>query len=153
MKTHTGSCHCKAVRFEVELDVAKATRCNCSVCMKLGSMGCIVKPAAFRLLAGDESLTKYPNQVGERRFCKTCGVFCYGSGHLAEIGGDGEAVGLAGQRVEEVLRAGGQDDLHPVARESLRDRPADASAGSRDDGCSRHVGRTPWSAAGPLAGP
>ena len=88
MKTHTGSCHCKAVRFEVELDVAKATRCNCSVCMKLGSMGCIVKPAAFRLLAGDESLTKYPNQVGERRFCKTCGVFCYGSGHLAEIGGD-----------------------------------------------------------------
>lgn len=88
MKTHTGSCHCKAVRFEVALDPAQATRCNCSICMKLGAMGCIVKPDAFRLLAGEENLAKYENRIGGRRFCKTCGVYCFSYGHLAEIGGD-----------------------------------------------------------------
>ena len=89
MKTHTGSCHCKAVRYEVTVDdISKVTRCNCSICMKLGSTGCIVKPAAFRLVAGEENLTTYPNRVGARFFCKTCGVFCYGNGHLVEIGGD-----------------------------------------------------------------
>jgi hypothetical protein len=39
---HTGSCHCGAVRFEVDADVKKgASRCNCLH----------VKPAAFRLLS------------------------------------------------------------------------------------------------------
>ena len=100
MKTHSGSCHCKAVRFEVELDVAQATRCNCSICMKLGSMGCIVKPAAFRVVAGKENLTTYANRVGARYFCKTCGVFCFGDGHLAEIGGDFVSVNV--QTLDEV---------------------------------------------------
>jgi hypothetical protein len=89
MKTHTGSCHCKAVRYEVQIEnLDKVTRCNCSICMKLGSTGCIVKPAAFRLLAGKENLTTYPNAVGARYFCKTCGVLCHGDGHLVEVGGD-----------------------------------------------------------------
>jgi hypothetical protein len=88
MKTHTGSCHCKAVRFEVDLDVTQVTRCNCSICMKLGAAGCIVKPAAFRLLAGKDVLTTYANRIGGRYFCKTCGVFCYGDGDLPEIGGE-----------------------------------------------------------------
>jgi hypothetical protein len=89
MKTRRiGSCHCKAVRFEVELDVTKVTRCNCSICMKLASMGCIVKPADFRLLAGKENLTTYPNRIGGRLFCKTCGVLCFGNGNLPELGGE-----------------------------------------------------------------
>ena len=88
MKTHTGSCHCKAVRFESELDVGQVTRCNCTICMKLGSTGCVVKPAAFRLTAGEDNLHTYPNRIGARKFCKTCGVFCFGTGTLAELGGD-----------------------------------------------------------------
>lgn len=89
MKTHTGSCHCKAVRYEVQIeDLEKVTRCNCSICMKLGATGCIVKPAAFRLLEGRENLIAYPNSVGARYFCKTCGVYTHGDGVLAEVGGD-----------------------------------------------------------------
>jgi hypothetical protein len=96
MKTHTGSCHCKAVHFEVELDVAKATRCNCSICMKLGATGCIVKPAELRLLAGEENLGVYEwgMKVAGRRFCRTCGVFVFGKGYLAELGGDFVSVNL-----------------------------------------------------------
>jgi hypothetical protein len=88
---HTGSCHCGAVRYEVELDLAKGgSRCNCSICMKLGCMGSMVKPPAFRLLAGEESLGRYSwgQQISARHFCTKCGVYVFGKGHLAQLGGD-----------------------------------------------------------------
>lgn len=86
-----GSCHCGAVRFEVELDVgAGASRCNCSICTKVSSLTTSVKPAAFTLLAGEDALGKYEwgGKTGQRYFCKTCGVHCFGRGHLKELGGD-----------------------------------------------------------------
>ena len=32
IQTYTGSCHCGAVAFTVELDTATALKCNCSIC-------------------------------------------------------------------------------------------------------------------------
>ncbi len=78
-KKHVGSCHCGAVRFEVDIDVGKgASRCNCR------------KPDAFALVAGKESVGEYVwgASVSSRFFCKHCGTYCYGSGHLAQLGGD-----------------------------------------------------------------
>jgi hypothetical protein len=89
--TRTGSCHCGAVRFSVELEPGfRAGRCNCSICMKIAQTGVIVKPSAFRLLAGEESLGRYSwgMKISTRHFCKHCGIHCFGAGHLAEIGGD-----------------------------------------------------------------
>lgn len=91
LTTHTGSCHCGAVRFEIDLEPGfQAARCNCSICMKIAQTGVILKPSAFRLLAGEESLGRYVwgMKVSTRHFCKRCGIHCFGSGHLAEIGGD-----------------------------------------------------------------
>jgi len=43
---HTGSCHCGAVRFVVHADLSQgASKCNCSICLKLGAIGRIVKPS------------------------------------------------------------------------------------------------------------
>lgn len=88
---HTGSCHCGAVRFEVALDPNfQASRCNCSICTKTAVTGTIVKPHAFRLLAGEAELGRYDWRTEKTRrfFCKHCGVHCYGAGHLEELGGD-----------------------------------------------------------------
>jgi hypothetical protein len=89
--TRAGGCHCGAVRFEVDLEHdVRASHCNCSICMKIAQTGVILKPSAFRLLAGEESIGRYVwgMKVSARHFCKHCGIHCYGAGHLAELGGD-----------------------------------------------------------------
>jgi hypothetical protein len=90
VKRHAGSCHCGSVRFEVEIDASAASRCNCSACTKTGVTGSIVKPDAFRLVAGEDSLGVYEwgAKISKRFFCTHCGVHCFARGHLAEVGGD-----------------------------------------------------------------
>jgi hypothetical protein len=95
--THQGGCHCGAVRFEVALEPDfKASRCNCSICAKLGQTGTIVKPHAFRLVSGESELGTYEwgAKISTRYFCKHCGVLCFGVGHLEQIGGDYVSVNL-----------------------------------------------------------
>jgi len=95
--THRGSCHCGKVRFEVDLDLAKgATRCNCSICTKLSTLGVIVQPGALRVTEGEDRVAGYlwGHRVATRYFCPSCGVHLYGRGHLAELGGDFASVNL-----------------------------------------------------------
>ena len=94
--THLGSCHCGAVKFEVELDATKGSRCNCTICTKIGMTGNIVKPEAFRLLAGESSTRMYEwgGKSSQRFFCSSCGIHCFARGHLKEVGGDYVSVNL-----------------------------------------------------------
>jgi hypothetical protein len=96
-KKHTGSCHCGAVRFEVEVEPgARVARCNCTICRRTGSTGTVVKPGAFRLLAGEGNLSTYEwgGRSAKRFFCKTCGVHCFAPGHLEQLGGDYVSINL-----------------------------------------------------------
>jgi len=74
---YTGSCHCRAVTFEVEApETIIAQDCNCSICSKAGFLHLIVPKTKFRLLSGDDNLTRYTFNTGvaKHRFCWVCGI-------------------------------------------------------------------------------
>lgn len=94
----SGSCHCGAVRFRCELDLAApTTRCNCSICAKARYWLAPVPAADFQLLSGADELAEYrfgSHGIGHR-FCRTCGIKTFGEANHPAFGGRffGVAVG------------------------------------------------------------
>ena len=89
LKTYSGSCHCRAVRFEADLDLTQNSyRCNCSICRRTRFWPAIARPEGFRLLAGADEMTEYRfnTRKNQHFFCKHCGVCCFGVGNDTPIG-------------------------------------------------------------------
>ncbi len=87
-----GGCHCRAVRFEVDLpDAFEVEDCNCSICAMSGNIHVIVPSSRFRLLSGADKLTEYRFNTGNarHRFCQTCGVKSF---YIPRSNPDGYAV-------------------------------------------------------------
>jgi hypothetical protein len=133
LKTHSGSCHCGAVRFEADVDVAQGMiKCNCSSCAKARSWLAFVPASRYRLTAGAEFQANYqwtppgkPAPTIEFHFCKICGIRTPGRGEC-DKGGAFYAVQvpLLNDVDPEELAAGPVqyvDGLHdPTARRPIR---------------------------------
>src|SRR5436190_3570721 len=88
-RTYHGSCHCGAVTFEADLDLTQPTyRCNCSICRRTRFWPAVAMPGQFRLLTGAAELTEYRfnTRKNVHRFCRTCGVRCFGEGGETPMG-------------------------------------------------------------------
>lgn len=79
LTTYKGSCHCGAVRFEVQTTLSPALRCNCSLCKRKGAVMAAVAPEHFTLLSGEDHLTLYQamTRIAKHYFCRVCGIYTF----------------------------------------------------------------------------
>jgi len=74
-----GSCHCGAVRFQVEAEITELTTCDCSLCVKKNAVMAKVHEHALTITAGEEALSLYRWNTGVARhyFCSRCGIYTF----------------------------------------------------------------------------
>lgn len=74
---YTGSCHCGAVKFEVDApEQIEVEDCNCSICAKSGFLHLILPLSKFKLRSGRGFLETYTFNTGvaKHTFCRVCGI-------------------------------------------------------------------------------
>jgi len=81
MRYH-GSCHCGRIAFTAEGEIDTLMECNCSICIKRGSLLWFVPRAQFSLETPEANVATYTfNQHKIRHhFCPTCGCAPYAEG-------------------------------------------------------------------------
>jgi hypothetical protein len=69
------SCHCGAVRLEIEAALDMVTDCACSICRKLGMLWAYYAPRQVRIVppSGATFIYKRGEKKLEFHTCKTCG--------------------------------------------------------------------------------
>lgn len=72
----TLSCHCGAIRLEVNAELGELTECNCSTCARHGFLHWKMKPQNLRLATPRSGLSTYVWRFATEghHFCKTCGT-------------------------------------------------------------------------------
>ncbi|PKF76575.1 aldehyde-activating protein [Vibrio sp. vnigr-6D03] len=77
---YQGSCHCKAVQFEIQTsEIIEALQCNCSVCIRKNAI--MSKKSfgkeEFSLISGKEHLSVYRwgDHDVNHYFCNVCGIY------------------------------------------------------------------------------
>ena len=79
MPHYNGSCHCGAIRFEIEAVIDRVTECNCSICRKKGILHLRVPQGKFRRLSDETQLGTYQfgTKIAKHHFCKICGIHTF----------------------------------------------------------------------------
>jgi hypothetical protein len=88
-KIYKASCHCGKIVIEAALDLTQPSfRCNCSICRRNRFWPTVALPEGFRLIAGEDELTKYTFGSGRNHhfFCRHCGVRVFGIGNDTPMG-------------------------------------------------------------------
>ena len=81
LQTERGTCHCKAVEFEVELvnGFENLRRCNCSLCSRKGAVMASVPVDRLRVVRGEDKLSLYQWNTKQAKhfFCSICGIYTH----------------------------------------------------------------------------
>jgi len=72
----TGSCHCGRIAFEVEGEPKEVLACNCSICLRKGSLLWFVPRPKLHLRTPETDMSTYTfnKHVIRHHFCPTCGI-------------------------------------------------------------------------------
>lgn len=83
---YTGECHCGAVQFAVEDTPRWLTRCNCSICRRIGALWFHTTPTNVTVTAAEDMLAGYStgDKILEIMRCKNCGC----TTHWVPLNGD-----------------------------------------------------------------
>lgn len=80
-QTVKGTCHCKAVEFEVDLinGHENIRRCNCSMCSRRGAIMAGVTVDRLRVTRGEDKLSLYQwnTKIARHYFCSICGIYTH----------------------------------------------------------------------------
>jgi hypothetical protein len=90
----TATCHCGAVRIEVDDTPTYLNECHCSICRRYGVRWAYYAPSAVRIISAADAIEMYSH--GERNLgfyrCASCGCVT----HWSELGQPGDRMGLNG---------------------------------------------------------
>ena len=123
MATYRGSCHCEAVRFEVEGEIGDVSVCNCSICSRTAYLHWEVDPEQFKLLAGEAAIRNYQfgTMTSKNYFCGNCGISAFRRSRSAP------------DKVDINLRCVEGVDIESIRVQKFDGRNWEAAIGSRDD--------------------
>ena len=78
---HKLSCHCGAVEIMLTLPKGIDTprRCNCSICMRRGTVVASVELKNLNVIKGEDKLKLYQfnTKTAEHYFCSICGIYTH----------------------------------------------------------------------------
>jgi hypothetical protein len=94
------SCHCGAVRLEVERAPAELTSCNCSICRRLGTLWAYYAPAQVRV-AGGTATYRWGDRTLDLQRCATCGCVT----HWTPVDPGGDRMGVNARLMDPALVA------------------------------------------------
>ena len=75
------TCHCGVVEAEINVDgdLAKVIKCNCSICKRKNATMGMVKNEDFKITKGKDKLKlyQYHTKVANHYFCNECGIYTH----------------------------------------------------------------------------
>ncbi len=87
-QTHSGSCHCGKVAYEVQMALEGLIECNCSHCYRKGLILGFVPAGDFVLKNGEAALNEYRFNTHKLQHlvCAACGVQSFARGQHPKTG-------------------------------------------------------------------
>ena len=77
----TGTCHCGAIEFQVELldGLGSLCRCDCSICRRKGTVMADVPIDKLVVTKGVDKLSLYQwnTKIAKHWFCSVCGIYTH----------------------------------------------------------------------------
>ena len=74
-------CHCGAIEAEINIQVnlEKLLRCNCSLCKRKGAVMSMVRNEDFKITKGlgELKLYQFHSKVAKHYFCTICGIYTH----------------------------------------------------------------------------